>query len=143
MQYHYQSIWSKILISCFLKYLNRVEFSAFFCDLFGILISGLVDLQEPSGLRQRPQSIHGIRALKVLLLQPLLQVTDVTSMSHQTKKALRLLLFVIYVLNNNHKHPPDLHSFPTGAHVFTEHDVVEGDGTDEEEQLLDNLFDET
>lgn len=64
--------------------LNRVELRAFFSDLLGVIIRGLVDLQQPGGLSQRPQSFDGIRALKVLLLQPLLQVTNVTSAHRQT-----------------------------------------------------------
>lgn len=40
------------------------------------------------------------------------------------------------------EHKPDLHPFPTGAHVFAEHDVVEGGGSHQEEQLLDGLSDE-
>ena len=66
------------------KYLNRVELSAFVSDLLGVIVRGLVDLQQPGGLRQRPQSVYSIRALKFLLLQPLLQVTDVTPEQTQT-----------------------------------------------------------
>lgn len=36
-----------------------------------------------------------------------------------------------------------MHSFSAGAHIFAEHDVVQGGRTNEEEQLLDSLFDET
>lgn len=34
---------------------------------------------------------------------------------------------------------PDLHSFPAGTHIFAQHDAVEGDGTDQEEELLHSL----
>lgn len=37
---------------------------------------------------------------------------------------------------------PYLHPFPARAHVFAEHDVVEGHGPDEEEHLLDHLVDQ-
>lgn len=37
---------------------------------------------------------------------------------------------------------PYLHPFPARAHVFPEHDVVEGHGADQEEQLLDHLVDQ-
>ncbi len=39
-------------------------------------------------------------------------------------------------------HTPDLHALAPGAHVFTQQQVVEGDGTDDVELLLDHLFDE-
>ena len=67
-----------------ITYLNRVEFGAFVADLFGVVISGFVDLQQPGGLRQRPQSVYSIRTLQLLLLQPFLQITDVAS--KQTEK---------------------------------------------------------
>lgn len=35
-----------------------------------------------------------------------------------------------------------MHPFPAGTHVFAEHDVVQGDRTNEEEQLLDGLVDQ-
>lgn len=60
-----------------MKNLNRLELSAFLNDLLGISIGGLVDLQQPGGLRQRPQGVYGVGALELPVLQPLLQVTDV------------------------------------------------------------------
>lgn len=35
-----------------------------------------------------------------------------------------------------------MHSFPAGAHIFAEHDVVERRRTDKEEELFDRLLDE-
>lgn len=35
-----------------------------------------------------------------------------------------------------------MHSFPAGTHIFAEHDAVQGDRTNQEEQLLDSLFDQ-
>lgn len=57
--------------------LNRLEFSAFLNDLLGVSVGGLVDLQQPGGLRQRPQGVYSVGALEVPVLQPFLQVTDV------------------------------------------------------------------
>lgn len=65
-------------------YLNSVELSARLTDLLGVIICGLVDLQQPGGLGQRPQSVDGIRALQLFLLQPLLQVTDVAPAGTET-----------------------------------------------------------
>lgn len=39
-------------------------------------------------------------------------------------------------------HRPDLHSLPAGTHIFAEHDVVEGGGSHQEEQLFEGLFNE-
>ena len=128
------------------KYLNRVELSALLSDLLGVVISGLVDLQQPGGLRQRPQSVYSMRALQLLLLQPFLQVTDVAP--EQTHKLLthfclqknNLFIFSSHLIKKTLR--PDLHSLPAGAHIFPQHDVVEGGRTNEEEHLLDSLFDE-
>lgn len=124
-----------------IKYLNGAEFGAFFSDLLGVVISGLVDLQQPGGLRQRPQSVDSVRALQLLLLQPFLQVTDVAP--KQTREAMISFLSAKKLFySHKNKHRPDLHPFPAGAHIFAEHDVVEGRRADQEEQLLDGLFDE-
>lgn len=37
---------------------------------------------------------------------------------------------------------PDLHALAPGAHVFTQQQVVESNGSDDVELLLDHLFDE-
>ena len=100
-------IWMRVLFQCdagfcyiteilqvrkWMKYLNGVQFSACAGDLLGVLVGGLVDLQQPGGLRQRLQSVHRIRALQLLLLQPFLQVTDVTPT--QTEKLWNNIFFV-------------------------------------------------
>lgn len=60
-----------------MRNLNGLELSALLYDLLGVSIGGLVDLQQPGGLTQRPQGVHGVGALELPVLQPLLQVTDV------------------------------------------------------------------
>lgn len=45
------------------RHLNRPELRALFGDLLGVVVGGLVDLQQPGGLRQRLQSVDGLRAL--------------------------------------------------------------------------------
>lgn len=57
--------------------LYGLELGAFPNDLLGVSVGGLVDLQQPGSLRQRPQSGDGVGALEVPLLQPFLQVADV------------------------------------------------------------------
>lgn len=59
-------------------HLNRWELVASLLDLCCIVIGGFVYLQEPGSLRQRPQSLHNIVALKTFIPQPLFQVTDIT-----------------------------------------------------------------
>lgn len=60
-----------------MRNLNGLELGAFLNDLLGVSIGGLVDLQQPGGLTQRPQGVYGVGALQLPVLQPLLQVTDV------------------------------------------------------------------
>lgn len=52
--------------------LDGLELGALLHDLFGVSVGGLVDLQQPGGLRQRPQSVDGVGALEVALVQPFL-----------------------------------------------------------------------
>lgn len=73
-------------MSVFVTYLDGVELTAFFCDLFGVIIGGLFDLQQPGCLSQRPQSVNSIRALEFLLFQPLFQIADVTSKTTEQLK---------------------------------------------------------
>lgn len=67
-------------------------------------------------------------------------------MLHLKKKDNSHELIFVCVSNCIHSHKtnrgPDLHSLSAGAHVFAEHDVVEGGRTDQEEHLLDGLVDE-
>lgn len=59
------------------QHLHRPQLRALFSDLLGVVVGGLVDLQQPGGLRQRLQGVDGLRALQLPLLQPLVQVADV------------------------------------------------------------------
>lgn len=124
-----------------MKNLNGLEFSAFLNDLLGISIGGLVDLQQPGGLRQRPQGVYGVGALELPVLQPLLQVTDVAPEQRAQLQPHLPTWRRTFRLNENEPRP-DLHPFPAGTHIFAQHDAVKGDGTHQVEELLHGLVDQ-
>ena len=68
------------------RHLDGVELGAVVGDVLGVLVGGLVDLQQPGSLGQRLQGVHGAGGPQSLLLQPLLQVADVTP-DHTAHKA--------------------------------------------------------
>lgn len=124
-----------------MKNLHGLEFGALLHDLLGVAVGGLVDLQQPGGLRQRPQRVDGVGALEVLVLQPLLQVTDVAPEQNGTDP--NPPADVDAQLHGNRRElSPDLHPFPAGTHVFAQHDVVQGDGPHQVEELLHGLVDQ-
>lgn len=123
------------------KHLNGPELRALLYDLLGVVVGGFVDLQQPGGLRHRLQSVYGLRALKLPLFQPFIQVTDVAP-GQERKPLIRQPIACLHQPRKETGCRPDLHPFPARAHVFAEHDVVEGHGAHLVEHLLDHLVDE-
>lgn len=52
------------------------------------------------------------------------------------------IFFTVLQTCRTYLHTPDLHALAPRAHVFTQQQVVESDGADDVELLLDHLFDE-
>ena len=80
-------------------HLDGVELGAAGSDVLGVLVGGLVDLQQPCGLGQGLQGVHGAGGPQPPLLQPLLQVADVTP-DHTAHKAPGFSFTLLFICMN-------------------------------------------